>query len=674
MDLRERGAGLVLFFLLVLAFCALLFGESGCVFVDHEKTREIAFEAWRSECREWTTQADFVNCTPENVDVHLRPGSVTLALKGSGKPLEPRAVVGEWSPQQWAGPEVDRDVGNDVAAPPPIDLEDEPSPSPTDLLADPDPSLENETAANTSMEDGEEGGGGKGSEHVSAPDQSTRRVSAQIMATQMNATAANLTVEEELIDPDGVEVLSPAPVLPAAGEEDGNDDDPLEVLGCNKSAGEIPVREPAGQEMIGEYDPVLAPSPPAAGIGTEVTGAGGRVWKRCAPVTIINPGGLLTDYQVRVEVLYSKGMKNDFRNIRFTNTTGQESLPHWCEGYEKKSSAVFWVRVPSIPSGNSTIYILYWNKNAQSASNGTATFLFYDDFGDTTTGSLDRWTSEGTIETEVFNDGGNYVLKVSSPLWNGPPFRDDLPSWIIDNGGYLIADHNESWDNIAVRERIKLDGGSIGVAGITARYESPENHLSAYVLGSFTGISGCTEGRLWLGEIWDVPWDQGTWHTEELGLSGGRADLSVDGDWLGSTMSPENAPEYGKTGLYVLDIIPQYRDEHIVRRYCPVYGGYHQTGTLTSDVFDTGDTTSKWDSLAWDADLPARTEIAFAVRASNNSNAFSGWIAVGNTSPVSADALPQGRYLQWRATLSTADETQTPILEEVRVWYTPGGS
>lgn len=476
----------------------------------------------------------------------------------------------------------------------------------------------------------------------------------------MNATAVNLTVEEDLIDPDGVEVLSPAPVLPTTGEEDGNNRDPPEVPGCDERSGEIPVHEPAGQEFLEGSGPVLAPSPPVAGPGTEVTGAGGKVWKRRAPVTIINPGGSLTDYQVRVEVPYLKKMKENFIDIRFTDTTDQESLDHWCEGYEEGSSAVFWVRVPSIPSGNSTTYIHYWNNDAQSASNGAATFLFYDDFGDSTTGSLDRWTSEGNIKAEVFDDGGNYVLRVFSPVWYSL------------GGGYLTADHNSSWDNIAVRERIKLNN-QLGLAGITARYKDTENHLSAYVLGSLTGISGRIEGRLWSGEIWNVPWDQGGWHTEELGLSGGRADLSVDGNWLGNTMLPENAPEFGKTGLYVLDNDIQYRDEHIVRRYCPVYGGYRPEGTLTSEVFDTGDAASKWDSLAWDVSLPEGTEIAFEVRASNNSNALSDWTAVKNTSPVSATALPQGRYLQWRVTLLTTDETRTPVLEEVRVWYTPGG-
>jgi hypothetical protein len=60
------------------------------------------------------------------------------------------------------------------------------------------------------------------------------------------------------------------------------------------------------------------------------------------------------------------------------------------------------------------------------------------------------------------------------------------------------------------------------------------------------------------------------------------------------------------------------------------------------------------------------------VRASDtlftNTDALPAWQQSGWPSPVNS-GLPSGRYLQWRATLSTSDMSRTAILNEVRVWY-----
>ena len=44
------------------------------------------------------------------------------------------------------------------------------------------------------------------------------------------------------------------------------------------------------------------------------------------------------------------------------------------------------------------------------------------------------------------------------------------------------------------------------------------------------------------------------------------------------------------------------------------------------------------------------------------------WTIVGGTSPIST-GLPSGRYIQWRARLTTSDTANTPTLHEVRVYY-----
>ena len=93
---------------------------------------------------------------------------------------------------------------------------------------------------------------------------------------------------------------------------------------------------------------------------------------------------------------------------------------------------------------------------------------------------------------------------------------------------------------------------------------------------------------------------------------------------------------------------------------------------IASQVLDTGVTGARWDALFWDETLQSNTDITFEVRASDASfakdAATPSWTSVGGTSPVPS-GLPSGRYMQWRATLTTSDTSKTPTLPEVRAYY-----
>ncbi len=136
-------------------------------------------------------------------------------------------------------------------------------------------------------------------------------------------------------------------------------------------------------------------------------------WPYRKPVTITNSGAALTDYQVKVDVPYDPHMQEDFDDIRFADGNGN-SLSHWRESYTASTSAVFWVKVPSIPTGNSTIYMHYGDESASSTSDGEATFVFFDDFE---SGNLNKWTvvtdTFWTIATDQ-KRSGTYSLKAGS--------------------------------------------------------------------------------------------------------------------------------------------------------------------------------------------------------------------------------------------------------------------
>jgi len=114
--------------------------------------------------------------------------------------------------------------------------------------------------------------------------------------------------------------------------------------------------------------------------------------------------------------------------------------------------------------------------------------------------------------------------------------------------------------------------------------------------------------------------------------------------------------------------LPKYNDVIIAKYLNGNSGG----GSVASEVLNTGRDGARWDALAWDKTTPAGTSITFEVRARDASflktDTSPSWTAVGGTSPVTT-GLPAGRYKQWRATLSTTDVSQTPILSEVRLYY-----
>ncbi len=99
---------------------------------------------------------------------------------------------------------------------------------------------------------------------------------------------------------------------------------------------------------------------------------------------------------------------------------------------------------------------------------------------------------------------------------------------------------------------------------------------------------------------------------------------------------------------------------------------FYTSGTITSQVFDSEASGTRWDALIWDEVLVANTDITFQVRASDTlftKDAGSpSWSTAYASSPVQA-GMPSGRYMQWRATLTTSDVSSTPTLNEVRVYY-----
>jgi len=157
-------------------------------------------------------------------------------------------------------------------------------------------------------------------------------------------------------------------------------------------------------------------------------------WLKRAPVTITNTGSALSDYQVKIILPYDADMKSDFSDIRFTTDDGATEIPYWIESKTDSVEAVVWVKVPSITaSGNTTIYIYYGNPSASSASDGDATFVFFDDFEP----ESDKWTGSSTTYDISYSTSGNACIEGSGGFgcYGGAKLTSD----VIGSGNFSVT-------------------------------------------------------------------------------------------------------------------------------------------------------------------------------------------------------------------------------------------
>ena len=122
------------------------------------------------------------------------------------------------------------------------------------------------------------------------------------------------------------------------------------------------------------------------------------------PHTIHGSLGADTNYQVEIEIRTGYGpdagnlvylpseLWSPSDTVRFTDDDGVTLLDYWRECTDAES-AVYWVEVKDSLDYDAVIYLYYGNSTQSNLSNGTATFLFFDDFEN---GNLNRWNYVGS--------------------------------------------------------------------------------------------------------------------------------------------------------------------------------------------------------------------------------------------------------------------------------------
>jgi hypothetical protein len=93
------------------------------------------------------------------------------------------------------------------------------------------------------------------------------------------------------------------------------------------------------------------------------------------------------------------------------------------------------------------------------------------------------------------------------------------------------------------------------------------------------------------------------------------------------------------------------------------------SGAFESRVFEATSTHTVWSTLTPIDAKPADTAVAYATRTGNTSVPDATWSAYQAIGPAGAIQSPAGRFLQYRATMTSADGTHTPSLEKVDATY-----
>jgi hypothetical protein len=192
------------------------------------------------------------------------------------------------------------------------------------------------------------------------------------------------------------------------------------------------------------------------GLSSATANFDGDNWNYYREITIKdNFGTMLSNYQVLIALQsanfdFTKAA-SDGSDIRFTDAGGTE-LHYWVEDWNAvKRTARVWVNVPSIPAnGESTIMMYYGNKTAHSASDGIATFVWFDEYENQNSGATPSgWELTTTrvgncLVTEEKKKSGTKSVKYSDTSSTRSPFPYVIfpaqTEEFIFEMDYLVAD------------------------------------------------------------------------------------------------------------------------------------------------------------------------------------------------------------------------------------------
>jgi hypothetical protein len=237
-------------------------------------------------------------------------------------------------------------------------------------------------------------------------------------------------------------------------------------------------------------------------------------WHYRKAITITNSGSVQTDFQVLVTADTSDTTKfqGDCDDLRFTSVNG-ESLNYWIESGCSTAATKIWVKIYSIPTNTSTVYMYYGNPNASSYQNGDNTFEFFDDFD-----------AADTSKWEYTGSGYSYAEGVLSIYGSDYEPLESIQSF--------------SNDGLIVRSKIKRDATGDFDSGIWFAFAGGNSGI-LHVFDDIANGDHCgIVYPSWATVVanYTTEMSVGSWETIEMWRSGTTVYSSAFGEELSATI------------------------------------------------------------------------------------------------------------------------------------------
>lgn len=320
-------------------------------------------------------------------------------------------------------------------------------------------------------------------------------------------------------------------------------------------------------------------------------------WNRRKSKNINGTTTLQTDYQMKFTIYKGSGadaadvvylgsyVRDDFGDIRFTDSDGITLLDYWIESYISGTSATVWVKIPSIPASPdfTTIYLYYDNPTATTSSNIRSTFIVGDDFNGGTeqwteynSGATDHFIIDRTINKRLeyinlYRNDDSYVYLVKS-IPNNFHYEFDFNQYRGEHNGVYVGLADSIGGELAIANGLyfRVHNQTEGFFGnidhmtsgsrISASVGSLSNNVTYYV--RFSRLGNTVEAKVWTNPArTGTPLRSGTYTDVSIASyyyvyaatnwrdnwGTGDADGFIDNIRIRKNVSPE--PGYGAWGL-----------------------------------------------------------------------------------------------------------------------------
>lgn len=439
-------------------------------------------------------------------------------------------------------------------------------------------------------------------------------------------------------------------------------------------------------------------------------------WKYRQSVGITNTSGsTLADYQIPIfintsSLISNSKMNNDCSDLRITDSVGN-ALPYWISTSPSsaicnQTSTKVWVKVSSISTSGTNLYLYYGNSSASSQSDGNNVFPIFADFTVGTSLPSD-WTKLDIGTSGTYSVGSSKLTITNTngeDLWDTAYGATHVYKNTKVNGSFtaealITYQSNPSeWakSGISVQNNMSV-GVSNGQAFIIT---TPGNGIPfQYQSSTSTESCGgnCIAPNINLGSV------ASTTLTFPILLKlkkdssnqvSGYKSTNNGANWTqqGSTVIPygiansqyvtlfitPHSTSATGTVNYTLFYTRKYSEtEPSVSNPTNEQKTFTSSGNLVSSIFDTG-YAATYGNINFGVTTPANTSVVVKVRTSSNADMsgaadFSSCDTINSDSDISSNnCVTNGqRYIQYQVTLNSSDNFSTPTFNNISIQYSP---